>query len=288
MVRINWPARWDSSFLFMRLAVVEFGALPTAMLRAAIDTLALLPLLFLRGLAGALIPYWKLAFVTGVLNASISTAAISFALLSLTTGMTSMINATVPLFGALLAWVWLSQRPSRLAAIGLLTGFVGVAALAWDKAGFKEGVSGYASLAAVMSALAGAASGAFSALISRRYLLGLPPLVLATGSQIGATLVLAVPALLLWPEAIPGASAWLGAAGSGVVCTGISYLLFFRLEEKAGPSRALTVTFLMPQFAMFYGFVLLGESITAGMLGCAALIIGGTALSTGMFSRKKI
>jgi drug/metabolite transporter (DMT)-like permease len=139
-----------------------------------------------------------------------------------------------------------------------------------------------------MSALAGAASGAFSALISRRYLLGLPPLVLATGSQIGATLVLAVPALLLWPEAIPGASAWLGAAGSGVVCTGISYLLFFRLEEKAGPSRALTVTFLMPQFAMFYGFVLLGESITAGMLGCAALIIGGTALSTGMFSRKKI
>jgi len=295
LARLGWwpdflllAAVWGSSFLFMRLAVVEFGALPTAMLRAAIGTLALLPILIWRGLAGALLPHWKLAFVAGVLNASIPSVAISFALLSLTTGMTSVINATVPLFGALLAWVWLSQRPSRLGAIGLLAGFVGVAALTWDKAGFKDGASGYVSLLAVLSASAGAASGAFSALFARRYLLGVPPLVLATGSQIGATVALAMPALMVWPEAMPGASAWLGAAGSGVICTGLGYLLFFRLVEKAGPNRALTVTFLMPLFAMFYGFVLLGESVTAGMLGCATLIIGGTALSTDVFSRKKL
>ena len=301
MVRPNWPTQWGwwpdflllaavwgSSFLFMRLAVVEFGALPTAMLRAAIGALALVPLLLWRGLGGALMPHWKRAFAAGILNASIPSATASFALLSLTTGMVSVINATVPLFGALLAWLWLKQRPTPLAAVGLVTGFIGVAALAWARAGFHGGPDGASGLLAVLAVAAGAASGAFSALFARRYLLGVPPLVIATGSQIGAALALAVPALVLWPPVMPGATAWLGAAGAGVICTGLGYLLFFRLVEKAGPNRALTVTFLMPLFAMFYGFVLLGEAVTAGMLGCAALIIGGTALSTGILSRKKI
>ena len=289
-----WPdflllsAIWGGSFLFMRIAVVEFGPVPTAMLRAGIGALALLPLLFWRGLAGALVPHWKPAFLAGILNASIPSATASYALLFLTTGTVSVINATVPLFGALLAWLWLHQRPSRLAAVGLVCGFVGVAALAWGKAGFHGGADGYASLLAVLAVATGAASGAFSALFARRYLLGVPPLVIASGSQIGATLALAVPALVLWPSTMPGAGAWLAAAGAGVICTGLGYVLFFRLVAKAGPNRALTVTFLMPLFAMVYGFLLLDESITAGMLGCAALIIGGTALSTGVFSRRRV
>jgi len=295
MVRPNqrpwWPdflllaAVWGSSFLFMRMAVVEFGALPTALLRAAIGALALLPLLLWRGGGAALLPHWKPVLTAGILNASIPSATISFALLSLTTGMTSIINATVPLFGALLAWLWLSQRPSKVAMIGLAAGFLGVAALAWDTAGFKDGADSGATILAMLSAAAGAASGAFSALFARRYLLGVPPVALAAGSQVGASLGLALPAFLFWPAQMPGASAWFGVAAAGVVCTGLGYLLFFRVVERAGPARALTVTFLMPLFAMFYGFVLLGESVTAGMLGCAALIIGGTALSTGMLSR---
>lgn len=126
-------------------------------------------------------------FVAGILNASIPSAAIAYALLSLTTGMTLIINATVPLFGALLAWLWLSQRPSKLGLVGLAAGFIGVAALAWDTTGFKDGANGYASAVAMLSAAAGAASGAFSALFARRYLLGVPPLALAAGSQVGAS-----------------------------------------------------------------------------------------------------
>ena len=296
MVRPNrqvwWPdflllaAVWGSSFMFMRMAVVDFGAIPTALLRAAIGAFALLPLLFWRGGGAALLPHWKPVFVAGILNASIPSAAIAYALLSLTTGMTSIINATVPLFGALLAWLWLSQRPSKLGLVGLAAGFIGVAALAWDTAGFKEGANGYASAVAMLSAAAGAACGAFSALFARRYLLGVPPLALAAGSQVGGSLGLALPALLLWPAQIPGAAAWFGVAAAGAVCNGLGYLLFFRVVERAGPDRALTVAFVMPLFAMFYGFVLLGEGVTAGMLGCAALIIGGTALSTGLLSRR--
>ncbi len=92
--------------------------------------------------------------------------------------------------------------------------------------------------------------------------------------------------MLLWPKTPASLSAWLGAAAAGVLCTGVGYLLFFRLLERAGPTRALAVTFVMPLFAMFYGLVFLSEDVTPAMLACAAIIIGGTALSMGFFSQR--
>jgi drug/metabolite transporter (DMT)-like permease len=68
----------------------------------------------------------------------------------------------------------------------------------------------------------------------------------------------------------------------GVACTGIAYILYFRLIEKAGPQRTLTVTFLIPVFAVFYGAVFLSESVTPWMLLCAVVIVCGTALATGL------
>ena len=121
-----------------------------------------------------------------------------------------------------------------------------------------------------------------SASYTRRYLGGLPSLVTATGSQIGATLGLALPAILFWPARTPGLTAWLAILFVGVACTGIAYVLYFRLIESAGPARALTVTFLVPVFALFYGGVFLGESITPWMIGCGAVTLVGTSLSTGM------
>ena len=121
-----------------------------------------------------------------------------------------------------------------------------------------------------------------SASYTRRYLGGLPSLVTATGSQIGATLGLALPAILFWPARTPGLTAWLAILFVGVACTGIAYVLYFRLIESAGPARALTVTFLVPVFALFYGGVFLGESITPWMIGCGAVILVGTSLSTGL------
>jgi len=106
--------------------------------------------------------------------------------------------------------------------------------------------------------------------------------VTAAGSQIGATLGLALPAWWLWPAQMPGASAWLALLAGGVVCTGVAYILFFRLIENAGPPRALAVTFLVPVFAVLYGRLFLGESVTLWMAGCAAVIVGGTALATGL------
>ena len=93
----------------MRIGAREFGALATAGLRVAVAALFLLPLLLLRGQGGILRQHWKLIFAIGIVNSAIPFALFSFALLSITTGLTSILNATVPLFGALIAWVWLKD-----------------------------------------------------------------------------------------------------------------------------------------------------------------------------------
>ena len=125
-------AIWGSSFLFTRLAVVEFGALPTAALRVAIAALFLLPLLLLRGHGPQLRQHWKSVFLVGLLNSGIPFACFAFALLYLTTGLSAILNATVPLFGALVAWLWLKDRPDGSRVLGLVIGIAGVALLASD------------------------------------------------------------------------------------------------------------------------------------------------------------
>ena len=275
-------AIWGSSFLFMRVAVVEFGALPTAAVRVLVASLFLLPLLWWRGLGAQLRQHWKAILVIGLLNSGIPFALFAFALLSITTGLSAILNATVPLFGALVAWVWLNDRPSGSRTLGLAIGFLGVAMLAWDKASFRPDASGIAPGWAVLACLGATTCYAIAASATKRYLTGLPPLVTATGSQIGATLGLAVPALWLWPAQMPSGQAWLAVAVVGVLCTGVAYILYFRLIEQAGPARALAVTFAVPVFAVLYGALFLGEAVTPWMLLCGGIIVCGTALSTGL------
>lgn len=275
-------AIWGSSFLFTRIAVVDFGPLPTAAVRVGIAAAFLLPLVLLRGLGGALMSNWRRVFLVGLFNSGIPFACFAFALLSITTGLSAILNATVPMFGAIVAWFWLKDRPTGSRVLGLLIGFAGVAMLAWDKATFKPDASGVAPGWAVLACLFACLCYALSASYAKRYLTGLPPLVTAAGSQIGATVGLALPAVWLWPAQTPGGGAWLAVAAVGVLCTGIAYVLYFRLIESAGPARALAVTFVVPVFAVFYGAVFLGEVVTLWMLLCAVVIICGTALSTGL------
>lgn len=275
-------AIWGSSFLFMRLGTVEFGALPTAGIRVAIASLFLLPLMLWRGLGPQLRRHWKKVFLVGLLNSGIPFACFAYALLSITTGLSSILNATVPLFGALVAWIWLHDRPHGWRTLGLAIGFVGVAMLAWDKASFKPDASGLSSGWAVLACLVACLCYGISASYTKKYLGGLPTLVTAAGSQLGATLGLALPTLWAWPEQPPSASAWLALLWVGVVCTGVAYVLYFRLIERVGPARSLTVTFVVPVFAVFYGVLFLKETVNAWMLLCAVIIVCGTALAAGL------
>jgi drug/metabolite transporter (DMT)-like permease len=275
-------AIWGSSFLFTRVSALAFGALPTAGLRVAIAALFLLPLLALRGQLADLRAHWKLSLVVGILNSALPFAFIAYALLSISTGLSSILNATVPLFGALVAWLWLKDRPQGSRIVGLLIGFLGVSMLAWGKASFKPDAAGMSSGWAVLASLTACLCYGIAASFTRRYLSGIPSLALAAGSQIGATLVLAPLAWWFWPAQPVSAEAWMAVLALGVVCTGIAYVLYFRLIARAGAARALSVTFAIPVFAVFYGVTLLGESVTLWMMGCALIIVLGTALSTGL------
>ena len=110
---------------------------------------------------------------------------------------------------------------------------------------------------------------------------GAAPLAVAAGSQLAAAMLLAAPAVAAWPATPPGARAWAAAALLALLCTGLAYILYFRLISRVGPARAISVTFLIPAFAALWGFVVLGEVPTVEMLAGCAVILLGTALAAG-------
>jgi drug/metabolite transporter (DMT)-like permease len=280
-------ALWGSSFLFMRLSAPEFGVLPTAGLRVLIAALALLALTFSRGLGGSLRQHWRKTCLIGVLNSAIPFVCFAYAILYITTGLTAILNATVPLFGAVIAWAWLKDRPGIWRVLGLGIGFVGVTMLAWQKASFKPDAAGVTTGWAVLACLLATLCYGLAASCAKRYLTGLPSLVTATGSQCGAALALTLPTVWLWPAGSPSLKAWLAVLALGLLCTGLAYILYFRLIERAGPARTVAVTFLIPCFAVIYGVLLLGEEVTPWMMFCGTIIICGTALATGVVGPRK-
>ncbi len=275
-------AIWGASFMFSRAGALEFGAFPTAGLRVLIGAACLMPLLLMRGQGRALVSSWKLTFTVGVVNSAIPFVCIAFSLLYISTGLGSILNATVPLFGALIAWLWLGDRPGASRALGLLLGFGGILLLAWNKASFRPIGDGVATGWAVLASLLACLCYGIAASLTRRYMQGMNSLVSATGSQIGAALVLLPFTISYWPQHSASLAAWGSVAALGVVCSGLAYVLYFRLIERAGPARALAVTFAIPVFANLYGVLLLGEVITGWMFGCGLIIVAGTMLSAGL------
>ncbi len=254
----------------------------TAAGRVGIAAAFLLPIVILKGLLPDLKKHWRQIFFMGIFNSAIPFACFAFSLLTITTGLSAILNATVPMFGALVAWVWLKDKPALSRVAGIAISFGGIALLAWDKASFTPDASGAAPGWAVLACLLACLCYGISASYAKKYMAGINPMVTAAGSQMGATLGLLLPAFWFWPAKAPSTTAWLALLVLGVACTGVAYILYFRLIAKAGPQRTLTVTFLIPVFAVFYGAVFLRETVTPWMLLCAAVIVCGTALATGL------
>ena len=279
-------AIWGASFLFMRMGASEFGPFPTAGLRVLAAAAFLIPIMVLNGEWPALRQHWKRVLLAGVINSAIPFALFAWAVMHITTGLTSILNATVPLFGALVAWIWLGERIQRLRWVGLMLGFLGVALLAWKAPG-GAGMKSDDAIWAIGACLCAYICYAIAANFAKRYLVGVPALASATGSLIGASLCLIVPTIVYWPEQMPGPRAWSAVIAIAILCTGIAYFLYFRLIANAGPSRAVAVTFLAPAFAVLYGAVFLHETVTLWMLGCGLIIVCGTMLSTGLVAPGK-
>ena len=120
---------------------------------------------------------------------------------------------------------------------------------------------------------------------TKKHLTGVDALTVATGTMIGATIVLLPLAIASWPAVAPSMKAWGSVIALGVACTGIAYMLFFHLIAIAGPARAITVTFVIPIFGILWGALFLGERVSLGMIEGCAVILVGTALATGVIKR---
>ncbi|HQR86216.1 MAG: EamA family transporter [Burkholderiales bacterium 35-55-47] len=276
---------WGSSFLFMREGAYEFGPFPTAWVRITLAALMLTPILLWRQQIPVLHAHWRPTLSSGLLNSGIPFACYAYALMHISTGLSSILNATTPLFGALIAWAWLGDRLNATRALGLALGFTGVVLLASDVPGgisFKEGGSGLAVVACLVATFCYGIAGSFT----KRYLQNVPSLVTTTGSLWGASIGLAIPALLSWPSVMPSIHAWAALGIAGLLCTALAYVLYFRLMTRTGPARAMTVTYLIPVFANLLGVIFLDEVVTHWMMGCAVVIVAGTALASGLVGRK--
>ena len=280
---LGLAAIWGASFLFMRAGASEFGPVALAFVRTSGALLFLLPLVVWRGEAGALRRHWRALLGVGLANSALPFLCFSYAALTIPAAMLSIFNATTPLMGAVIAWVWLKDRMTPVRALGLAIGFAGVVWLVWTRSApaLRQGVDLQA-LLPMLACLVATLGYGFSASFTKRYLAGVPAGASAAGSQVAASVVLAVPAVLAWPAQAPSSAAWTSALLLAVLCTGVAYVIFFRLIARIGPARAIAVTYLIPVFAALWGFLFLGEHLSLDMVLGGAVILLGTALTTGV------
>ena len=287
-------ALWGGSFLFLRMASPVVGPLAVAAFRVVGALLLLWPLLLWQGQLRQMANRAPMLFFSGILSCALPFIGFSQAARGLPAGLLSILNATTPLWGALVGWLWARERLSPTAVAGLLVGLCGVVLLAADRTHVDSGLAH----GAVALALGCTLTYAIAIHHTKRYLGTLPPLSVSTGCLSAAALVLALPAWLAGPQpmaALPSPPAtwaevphitWGALLGLAVLCTGVAYLMFYRLLARVGPTRAMTVTFLIPVFGMLWGWLFLDEEVTWSMLAGTAVILLGTLLSNGLLSTR--
>ena len=271
-------ALWGASFMFIKIGDRELQPITLVGFRMALGALTLVPIVLLtvgaRQTASELRSAAGPLAVTGLLNSAIPIFAIAWAETRLDSGLTAIIQASAPLFTALLAVRFSQdQRVGGLRLAGLFVGFAGVALLV----GGRPGGEIPAALAVVFAALCYAAA----ALYAGRNLHGVSPLVTALGALTAATLATLPIALLQLPSHMTSWKVTASVLTLGIAGTGLAYILYYGLISGAGASRAILITYLAPTFAVVYGAVLLGEPVTAGAVGGLALVLAGVGLATG-------
>ncbi|WP_194720497.1 DMT family transporter [Noviherbaspirillum malthae] len=263
-------AIWGASFLFMRIVAPVLGAFWTAETRVALAGIAMLAYMLLTHQGMNFGRHWKQYLMLGILNSALPFSLFSFAAMTLPAGYSAIVNATSPLWGALVGALVLGERMNARKLAGLVIGVAGVAFLVrLGPVAFTPQVL-LAALACVGAAVCYGIAGAYS----KKKSAGIAPPQMATGSQLGAALVL-LP--FAGASSVPGTVTpfvVVIAALLALLCSAVAYFIYFRLIADLGPTKALTVTFLIPLFALAWGAIFLGEAINANtLIGCALVVL---------------
>ena len=273
---------WGGSFIFMRVAAPEFGIYVLVAIRTLLATAVLLPLLMLTGSIKEIKRHWLAIALVGLANTAVPFVLFNYSSLHLEAGVNAILNATAPMFGAIVAWLWLGDKLTKSAMVGLVIGFFGVSVISQQKVG-----AGDISFIPILTALFATLGYGIAASMMKKWLQGVKPLVVATGSQAMASVMLAPFALATLPEAMPSMNAWLNAIALSIGGTGIAYILYFKLIADIGPSKAITVAYLVPLFGIVWGILFLHEHLTSQTILGGVLVLLGVALTTGVIKRKR-
>lgn len=265
-------AIWGASFLFLRLAVNDFGPVPLIEVRLALGSLLLLPFLW-RDRAHFTLRRWPMMALIGAINSGLPFLLFAWGAERAPAGVGAIANGMTALCAALVGFLFFHEKLRARQSIALCAGFAGIIVLASGRmAGFSVG------WATAAGALASLLYG-LGVHMARRYLAGLPSAALASVTLGSAALLGAPFAFATWPDHAIPVNSWLSAAALGVLCTGIAFALFYHLIQRIGANRAATVTYLIPPFGVAWGWLFLAEPVTPAMIVACALILGSVALS---------
>lgn len=271
-------AVWGASFLFIRISSPVLGPFLTIQGRVTIAALVLLLYMvaFKQSLQWKL--YWKQYLIIGALNAAIPFTLIATAAIYLDASMSAILNSLTPVFTALIVWGWMNEKVSVRKLGGIFLGMIGVGILVgWSQVVYTQEVI----MAVVLSILSTVSYG-FAGVYAKTAFRGVPPLALATGQQMGASILLLPFTVFNLPQSIENITpvVVVSVIGLALFCTAIAYLLYFFLIDRVGPTKTLHVTLLIPLFGVIWAVVFLGEVITGGtVLGMLAILASVAVIS---------
>lgn len=276
-------ALWGASFLFIRIAAPVLGPIWLIDLRVLIAGIVLLIYALIVRKMPDFRSRWKSYLMLGLLNAVIPFTLIAYSAIHLNASLTSILNATTPLFTAIVARFWLNESLSIRKVIGILVGLAGVCILmGWSSVPFTVEV--WLSIgASLMASLFYGIGGVYT----KRIFTGTPPLSLSIGQQLSAGIILIPLSIVTVPTAPISLTVILAVLGLAVLSTSIGYLLYFYLVEHVGPTKTVSVTFLVPLFGILWGVLLLHEQITIGTIVGLLVILAGVILMNGIQKQKK-
>lgn len=265
---------WGIPYLLIKVAVEDLSPAVLVFLRTGLGALLLLPIAVARGGVVALLPAWRPILVYSLVEVTLPWFLLSDAERRLSSSLTGLLVAAVPLVGLVLARALGAERLDARRLVGLVVGFLGVAALLGLDLSARD-------LGAVLEmglVVLGYAIGPM--IIARRLTARVPAVSVVTASLVLTGLVYAPLAAAQWPAALPSANVLGAVAVLGVICTAVAFVLFFALIAEAGPLRAQTITYVNPAVALALGVLVLGEPFTVGAGVGLALIVLGLLLST--------
>ena len=273
---IALAAIWGASFIFIRVTAPVLGPVWMAEGRVLIGGLALAAWFAFTGFN----PEWRrhLGFYAtiGIINSAVPFTLYGFAGMHLSASIMSILNATSPMFGLLLGAAFAGERITVRKVAGLVVGVAGVALVARPAAYEGGPMLAWAVAACLGAAFTYGLTGVFIKLRGA----GVPSRGIAVGAQLFGALALAPFLPLVPPVSTPDALVLANLAALGILASSVALILYFRLMTDIGPTRALTVTYLIPLFGLLWGVLFLGETLNATVIGGGILIIAGTVLVT--------